>query len=245
MSAFVSHLRFRPLRFISAFSTLFICGCAHYQSPITHLESPETAKKGRPGRLELIGGYLSTSLDVEPVSKTKMVSGVATTEITANSSEPGFMTGYLFPIIDQLEIGFRMIPMGPLTLRGKYQFTGPTEDEAVSGDFSMAAVLGTGLLFGSWTGVSTTLFSFDVALPVGYRIFNRHLVFLTPFFNLTSLSGAAAVSCSRYGAGLGYQYTFENFFFRAEVPYAAGSLVGTATGTIGSIFPGAMIGLNL
>jgi hypothetical protein len=125
---------------------------------------------------------------------------------------------------------------------------------------------------GGTGGSSVTFFSGEAALLAGYRVWSRHLFSLGPFFSFGSLSGtgpsgvsnggggsgsgsgssslpsgitapaATGNSASEYGGALGYQYTIEQLFLRAEVAYVLGS-VGSAK--ISGIDPAVLIGLAL
>jgi hypothetical protein len=153
--------------------------------------------------------------------------------------------GFTRGLTEMLDLTVRVQPSAPLVVRGKYQLSGENELRADVDNFSTAVSASAGVLL---TGTPVTSFQFDGAFLAGYRPWKRHLFSLAPFFTFTSISGlattagAASGSLIQYGGGLGYQYSYENVFFRLEAAYGLGS---SAENQVGGLFGGACLGFLL
>lgn len=238
-------------------------GCSHYYLPGNHLDSPEASGAGRVGRLEplaLISGPNLTDPAVTPPPDEE--SGI--------TSEPELQNSWVHPVFgftaaasDEIDVGIRIQPTAPLSVRVKYQFTGLPESKSVPGNFSAAIIPQAGILLGPSSAAGTssvTYFMGDVALIGGYRLWRNHLFTLGPFFSFANLSGvtlSSAISTSgknsgtsgltsgsavQYGAGLGYQYQLESLILAAEFSYNRGSF---NSAQIKGYYLGALLGINL
>jgi hypothetical protein len=246
-------------RLLAGLLAIGASGCAHYNLPVSRLETPEVPGEGRTGRISA-SMRLSTDLLAEssltqpdPESGEAAEARLSGAGITPSlEAERGFGPRW--------EAGLRLQPQAPLQIRGKYQFSGHSETDAGPGDLAAAAVAAVGFLLGQEGSRSTTYTLLELALPVGYRLSKRHLALFTPFFSSASLSGVtlppvpsasgttpAAVtggggSATQYGAGLGWQMTVEALFVRGELDWYRGALGETS---FGGLALGAALGLNL
>ncbi|MCM2324790.1 MAG: hypothetical protein NDJ90_16140 [Oligoflexia bacterium] len=200
------------------------------------METPEARGVGKAGRIEVAGVLMGTDLNEQPTRE----GGVPQTQAALVPS-----LGYAMPVSNQVDVGVRIQPMAPLSLRLKYQFAGTSEAEGKLG-FAAAAVVSPGILLGKNGSTATRLLSFDTAFPLGYRIRERHLFFLAPFFTYASLSGTtetgATASIFQYGSGLGHQYTLDALYLRTELTLAKGAM---GDSTIGDFYFGALFGFLL
>jgi len=242
---------------VGIFSSLL--GCAHYYLPANHLETPESRGAGT-GRLEWVnfGGASDLTALAKRPSPDPETGEQGSPQV--QKAFPIYSFAFSFPVAEKMEAGIRIIPYAPTMLRFKYQFTGLPESEAKKGNWAASVASSAGLLLAQGTsgkeGVSYYLF--DLAVPVGYRVLDHHLVSLTPFFSLGGISGVAlaagytervttsqvvtSTSFNQYGAGLGYQYNILSLFFRSELAYLKGSLLNSE---IGGISFGVSTGLTL
>lgn len=234
--------------FISASLALafgLLSSCAHYTLPVTHLETPETLGASAIGRVEL--GALMTGADLN-ASPTTQVERDQDGNVTSTYLQGGqgilAGSGFVLRLGPRTEAGIRVLPLAPVSLRVKHQLAGEDESASHRGSYSIAVVGSPGFITGDNGGLQASFFSFDLALVGGYRLWERHLFTLTPFFSLASLSNVTetGTSATQFGAGLGYQYLLENFFVRGEIALSSGSLSSTR---IGGIYFGALLGLNL
>ncbi len=231
-----------------AFALLF-SGCAHYMLPATHLDTPETLGATELGQIEFPALLLGADLNATPTTQvvTDKDGNVTSTYLQGGQ---GLLAGggFVLRLGDRTEAGIRVLPLAPLAVRIKHQLAGEDEAHSHRKNFSLAVVGSPGFIAGMGGGSSgsaqASLLSIDAGLIAGYRLWEKHLFTLTPFFTFASLSnaGTTANSATQFGAGLGYQYQLENFFLRTEAAYTSGSL---GTTRIGGIFFGALLGLNL
>ena len=235
---------------------LGLTACSHYQLPVNHLDTPESRGQGQIGRFELLGLSMSNDLSASP-SQGSPPAG--STTLPAPKLQVGITPslGALIGLTDQVDVGVRLEPQAPLSFRFKYQFMGNPETKAAPQDISMAISLAPGILIGSYNGQSTTYFSGDFALLMGYRINNRNLFLITPFLTFGALSGipldatvapgtlnpgVGSGSVLQYGGAVGYQYSLESIFFRGEVAYDLGTF---GSSQISGVFAGALFGFTL
>ncbi|MCM2278877.1 MAG: hypothetical protein NDJ89_12450 [Oligoflexia bacterium] len=241
-----------------------ISGCAHYNLPASHLETPE-ARGGGVGRLELAGVLMGTDLVERPVlSSPDPESGDAPEPEARSAVTPAL--GFVASLSEKIDLGVRLQPMAPLSVRFKYQLSGAPEASASQGNLSAALAIAPGILVGRSSGSTVTYYSIDLAVPAGYRLGPNHLLSLSPFLTLAGLSGTAetaarapggssspagisatsgagsTASATQYGVGLGYQYMIAPLWFRAEITTAGGSMGDTA---LGGYFFGVMTGFLL
>lgn len=245
-------------------------GCATYMLPASHLETPEARGKPNSGRVELFAIQMGTDLlgdaeyvTFEPDEETK----VADPPVYRTGQALAGAFGFVMGLDEKIDVGVRIPAQAPLALRFKYQLSGKPETEAAKGNFSTAIAASPGILLGENEGRTTTFFSGDIAFIAGYRVRDRHLLILTPFFNFGSISGVpttvaqstettpttttgganastgpgASASATQYGGALGYQYDIDALIFRTEVAYALGK-VGTPE--INGVFVGALLGMR-
>ena len=236
-----------------------LSGCAHYYLPATHLETPEARGSAGIGRLELIGIQSGADLNAPPTMSTPDPESTELSKPQLQSSFANFGFGFMAAVNDRIDIGVRMQPYAPLLFRFKYQVSGVPETSAKARDFSAAIAASTGLLLGS----EVTYFLGDLAVPLGYRAWDRHLFSLSPFLGFASLSGMqvpaasaqpgvkslpatalnpTSASTMQYGISLGYQYSILGLMLRSELAYLKGSL---AESQIGGLFLGSLVGFNL
>ena len=221
-------IKISPLTLV--FSAL---SCSHYYLPANRLETPEAAGSGRTARLELAGIQGGADLTSPPTP-------------VLQSANANYFFGFAPAISDKVDVGVRFQPSAPLIVRGKYQFYGQPESKADKGNLSGAVMTSGGLLLGgkdATTGNSVTYTCFDFALLGGYRLWKNHLFSLGPAYAIGSLSGTttAGVSANQLEINLGYQYSNEALFLRAELAYASGS---SGANKITGLFPGVLLGFS-
>ncbi len=241
--------------------TFLLSGCAHYQLPVSELESSEVSGRKGIARLEalsIIGGSdLINEPTADPPTQEEIEAGDTTTEYKVGGSwSAGW--GILVGIGERSEIGARFSTQGPFTLRYKHQWLGLNRSDAPKGNLSSSLVLAPGFLLGQSDGRSTQFYAIRVSNPFGYRLGPSHLLLLSPFFAWGSVNGVPRTagdtdatqipsdgtsgSATQYGAGLGYEYEVMDLLARAEISYALGSM-GEAK--IGGFFVGAQLGFRI
>jgi hypothetical protein len=235
---------------------LALTGCAHYQIPVNHLETPEARGDDGIGRIELSGILQGNDL-IEPPSLSTPAPD--STELPTAQVQKTFMGsfGFVWSASDSLDIGIRMTPQAPLTLRLKYQVQGKPQTKAAPGEFSTAISFSPGVLWGGLNGQTTNYFSGDLALISGYRLSEENLVIFSPFIGVAQLTGIpltgtsatvnnpealGSASLTQYGAALGLQHTLESMFVRVECTYTKGSF-GDAK--ISGFYLGSLVGFDL
>jgi hypothetical protein len=246
-------LRIRaPLRLILTLSSLICVGCGTLYLPSNHLESPEVSGlEDRFGHLEIAGMSTGTDLLTSPsyVVPAPNPSGVADPPYYLMSAPyPGFLMGMNIAVLDKLDVGIRMQPYAPLTVRAKYQLLGEPETRTSNGNLSIALSGGGGGMLGLNSGTVTFQYLADLSIFIGIRFLTHHLISASGFFDLTGVSGFATKSGSGFqgGGGLGYQLDLESFFIRAECSIAAGSYkTGEADARIFGVFPAVLAGFKL
>jgi hypothetical protein len=236
-----------------------IPACASVSIPLARLESPEAAGPRRFGRLEAVGWSAGPSLTAQPTqappdAETGEQPGPA---LQLDPAQTRF--GFVVSPTDSFEAGFRVHPGGPLQLRAKYQFFGNPESRADRGNLSLAVVGGPGFMVRT-TEVSTLLFwTMDATVLAGWRPLRSHLLIGSLGLTLAGLSGpgadrgtptllgdptdpTASTGASAIVPALGYQWSEEDLWFRAELGYALGA---SGPDSLSGPVPGVLIGLNL
>ncbi len=223
-------------------SASLAAGCATYSLPAVRLESPEATGRIHQAELEPLALVSGTDLVSSPVwSQADPEAGTPSEPFAQGTLKPA--VGGVFGITERLDVGLRISPQTPPLLRAKYQLSGAPETELRRGNIPVSLAVAAGFLSGQMDGRSTSFVVFDLALPVGYRLNEFHIFYLSPFFGIGSASGltqsaaqstpAAApaggvsASASQYGAGLGYQFDLKYLDVRAELAYAMGSIEAT------------------
>ena len=224
-----------------------LSGCAHYYMPANHFVTPEAVGgKSHFGRLEWLGLQSGSDL-TDPANTVAAAAGstdAPTQELQKTWAHPTFSFSYALK--NNLDLSLKIEPYAPLLLSLKYQFVGLPEDESKPGNFSMAIQASGGLMLGAFEGVSTSYYLLDGILVGGYRIAERHLAYLGPYFSLAGISGIASLSstsANQYGACLGYQYRLESVFTRLELVWGLGGALGESK--IKGFFGGAQVGFLL
>jgi hypothetical protein len=225
-----------------------LTGCAHYYLPTNQLDTPETIGPDRVGRLELISFQSGPDLIAEPETQSTDPETGKTPDPVLPMSLPNFGFGAWVKVDRDIDVGLRIQPFAPVLARAKYLLYGEPESKSDVGNLTAAVAGQLGLLLGSFEGESVAYYSGQTSLLGGWRFAQRHLLSLAPFLGFANISGVGTSSGSsfRFGAGLGYQYTIEDLFLRAELTWAAGS-VSQQSGSVnaGGFFPGAMLGFKL
>lgn len=233
---------------------LTTAGCTHYQFPATHLESPEVTggkEFGKPARLELLALEQGTDLNSRATLASPSEKN-PNPQPQAPKSFANLAAGIYGALGEKMDIGLRIRALAPPSLRFKYQFTGEPEATTHEDNLSASFAASAGFLMGA----GSTYYTADASVPVGYRLWNRHLFWIAPFFSMggvngmtmlaTSMNGTKPVSSagiSQYGAGLGYQYTILGLFWRMELTYALGGAIEQSQ--MGGLYLGTLVGLTL
>jgi hypothetical protein len=243
------------LALLGALSGTF-SGCAHYQIPVSHLETPESRGIGGIGRIELPGFFHGNDLIETPSLSTP---DPDSTESPTPQVQKSFMSsfGFVWGVSDRWDLGIRMTPQAPLTFRFKYQLQGSPQTQTKPGEFSTALSFSPGALWGSLNGQSSSYVSGDLALITGYRWTEASLLIFSPFFSTAQLSGIplsatttdstlaetrGSASVTQFGASLGWQHTLDQLFIRLECTYAKGSL---GESRISGLYFGSLLGFDL
>lgn len=239
----------------------WLVGCAHYTLPVSHLETPESRGLGRMGRWELIGILSGTDLNAQPTRYQAAKNWMnpdespSTPPVRPQQSFANYAMGFMLPIAEKIDVGIRFQPYAPLLIRGKFQWMGQSEAKAETNQFAVAVSAMTGVMLGKGSNnASFSYFIMDGALPLGYRMSDKHLVSLTPYLTMVSISNMPvalatlqnantySASVTQYGWALGYQYTLESLMVRMELAFNYGILLDTS---IQNLYYGALVGLQL
>lgn len=188
-----------------------LASCSHYYVPATHLASSE------------IGGERRV-LEIQPI---RLQGGTRFTQAqkVAEKTFLQFGAQTFFPVTPKIEAGLQIQPYAPLMVLGKTQVIGRTDSDPIAENFvdkiSVSLQGGPGFLLGSG-GVN--VFAFDLCTPTGFRLGEKNLVMLVPFFNTASLNGSVSQgSISQYGIGLAHQLESESILLRTEIMNVNGS----------------------
>jgi len=231
-------------------------GCSHYYLPANHLETPEVSGPDRVGRLEILSFQSGTDL-ISPAQLTTPAPTSSTAPVAVlQEVTPSYTFGFDVATTESLDLGVKVGVDVPLTIVGKYQVYGAPESRAQARNLSAAVMISPGVL--NSNGVLYYLV--DAAVPVGYRIWQNHLLSLTPFFSFGGISGVSipavpspsgsgvsspattSATFDQYGIALGYQYTLLAIHLRGELSYLGGAM---QTAQIGGFYAGASLGFNL
>ncbi|OFZ20353.1 MAG: hypothetical protein A2X94_01195 [Bdellovibrionales bacterium GWB1_55_8] len=234
----------RVARFILLVNAAAAGGCAHYSIPATQLETPEARGALGAGRLELIGVQMGTDLSAQPSRPAPDPETGEVQGLELPLSTPHYAFGFTMGISKRVDVGVRLEPYSPLLLRAKYQYAGVSEQEVRQGNLSAAVSGAAGVMMSA----DAQFFAAHLGGPVGYRFAANHLVSVSPFLSVASISGprlpaaagADTLSASRFGMALGYQYTLQGLITRAELVRSWGS---AGEPSIGGLFAGGMLGI--
>jgi hypothetical protein len=222
--------------FVCIFSCCFFLSCAHYYLPANHFQVSETAQESRVAVLDVL--FTSgTNLTDPPVLKVK--DSVSELKLQSVQAVPALRLA--LPLSKRSEIAFCLQASAPLLLTYKNQVVGSQTLDS----FSLSLGGGGGFLVGNQGSAHTTYTLFEGFVSSGYRLSEKHLFWLSPFFSFAQLSGVSTLqvsSANQFGINLGYQYSIESLLLRSEVSWIKGSMgQSIASGFSG----GASFGLSL